>query len=38
VAKPLHAPLSAVPWLAGAAILADGRAAFILEPTRLDAE
>jgi two-component system chemotaxis sensor kinase CheA len=37
VAKPLHAPLSAVPWLAGAAILADGRAAFILEPTRLDA-
>jgi two-component system, chemotaxis family, sensor kinase CheA len=38
VAKPLHAPLSAVPWLAGAAILADGRAAFILEPTRLEAD
>lgn len=36
VAKPLHAPLSSVPWLAGAAILADGRAAFILEPQRLD--
>jgi two-component system chemotaxis sensor kinase CheA len=38
VAKPLHAPLSSVPWLAGAAILADGRAAFILEPTRLEAD
>jgi two-component system chemotaxis sensor kinase CheA len=36
VAKPLHAPLSSVPWLAGAAILADGRAAFILEPGRLE--
>jgi two-component system chemotaxis sensor kinase CheA len=37
VAKPLGAPLSAVPFLAGAAILADGRAAFILEPQRLPA-
>ncbi len=35
VAKPLGAPLSSVPFLAGAAILADGRAAFILEPQRL---
>ncbi len=38
VAKPLHAPLSSVPWLAGAAILADGRAAFIVEPTRLEVD
>ncbi|HEY1099325.1 MAG TPA: chemotaxis protein CheW, partial [Myxococcota bacterium] len=35
VAKPLGAPLSALPFVAGAAILADGRAAFILEPQRL---
>ena len=35
VAKPLGEPLSTVPFVAGAAILADGRAAFILEPQRL---
>ncbi len=35
VAKPLGAPLSSLPFVAGAAILADGRAAFILEPQRL---
>ena len=35
VAKPLGPPLSSVPFVAGAAILADGRAAFILEPQRL---
>ena len=35
VAKPLGAPLSALSYVAGAAILADGRAAFLLEPQRL---
>lgn len=35
VVKPLGAPLSAVDYLAGAALLADGRTAYILEPTRL---
>ncbi len=35
VAKPLGPPLSMLPFVAGGAILADGRAAFILEPTRL---
>ena len=35
VAKPLGPPLSSLPFVAGAAILADGRAAFILEPQRL---
>lgn len=35
VAKPLGPPLSTLPYVAGAAILADGRAAFILEPQRL---
>jgi two-component system chemotaxis sensor kinase CheA len=35
VAKPLGPPLSTLPFVAGAAILADGRAAFILEPQRL---
>lgn len=35
VAKPLGAPLSAFGYLAGATLLADGRAAFILEPLRL---
>ena len=35
VAKPLGAPLSALSYVAGGAILADGRAAFLLEPQRL---
>ena len=35
VAKPLAFPLSRIAYLAGAALLADGRAAFILEPGRL---
>lgn len=35
VAKPLGAPLSSLPYLSGASLLADGRAAFILEPLRL---
>ena len=35
VAKPLGAPLSGHAFLAGGAILADGRAAYILEPQRL---
>ena len=35
VAKPLGAPLSALSYVAGGAILADGRAAFLLEPARL---
>jgi two-component system chemotaxis sensor kinase CheA len=35
VAKPLGPPLSAIPFVAGATVLADGRAAFILEPQRL---
>ncbi len=35
VAKPLGAPLSTLSYVAGAAILADGRAAFLLEPQRL---
>ena len=35
VAKPLLSPLSSVPFIAGGAILADGRAAYILEPQRL---
>lgn len=35
VAKPLGAPLSSFGYLAGATLLADGRAAFILEPLRL---
>ncbi len=37
VAKPLGPPLSAIPFVAGAAVLADGRAAFILEPQRMSA-
>lgn len=35
VAKPLGPPLSEMPYLAGATLLADGRAAFILDPLRL---
>jgi two-component system chemotaxis sensor kinase CheA len=35
VVKPLGAPLSAFDFLAGAALLADGRTAYIIEPTRL---
>jgi two-component system, chemotaxis family, sensor kinase CheA len=35
VAKPLGAPLALLPFLSGAALLADGRAAFVLEPLRL---
>jgi two-component system, chemotaxis family, sensor kinase CheA len=35
VAKPLGAPLSSFGYLSGATLLADGRAAFILEPLRL---
>jgi two-component system chemotaxis sensor kinase CheA len=35
VAKPLGAPASAFAFIAGGAILADGRAAFLLEPARL---
>jgi two-component system chemotaxis sensor kinase CheA len=35
VAKPLGAPLSSFAYLSGATLLADGRAAFILEPIRL---
>jgi two-component system chemotaxis sensor kinase CheA len=35
VAKPLGKPLSSFSYLAGATLLADGRAAFILEPLRL---
>jgi two-component system chemotaxis sensor kinase CheA len=35
VAKPLGAPLAHIPFLSGAALLADGRAAFVLEPLRL---
>jgi two-component system chemotaxis sensor kinase CheA len=35
VAKPLGPPLSTLPFIAGGAVLADGRAAFILEPSRL---
>jgi two-component system chemotaxis sensor kinase CheA len=35
VAKPLGLPLGALPYLSGATLLADGRAAFILEPARL---
>jgi two-component system chemotaxis sensor kinase CheA len=35
VVKPLGAPLSAFDYLAGAALLADGRTAYIIEPTRL---
>jgi len=35
VVKPLGAPLSGIDYLAGAALLADGRTAYILEPTRL---
>jgi chemotaxis protein histidine kinase CheA len=35
VAKPLGPPLSSFGYLAGATLLADGRAAFILEPLRL---
>lgn len=31
VVKPLGAPLSMVPWLAGASLLADGRAAFLVD-------
>lgn len=38
VAKPLGAPLSALSYVAGGAILADGRAAFLLEPQRLVAD
>ena len=35
VAKPLGPPLSEMAFLAGATLLADGRAAFILDPLRL---
>lgn len=35
VAKPLGRPLSSLGYLSGATLLADGRAAFILEPHRL---
>jgi two-component system chemotaxis sensor kinase CheA len=35
VAKPIGPPLSAQPFIAGGAVLADGRAAYILEPSRL---
>ena len=35
VAKPLGPPLSEMAYLAGATLLADGRAAFILDPLRL---
>ncbi|MCC7073272.1 MAG: chemotaxis protein CheA [Deltaproteobacteria bacterium] len=35
VAKPLGPPLSELAYLAGATLLADGRAAFILDPLRL---
>ncbi|MBI1945922.1 MAG: chemotaxis protein CheA [Deltaproteobacteria bacterium] len=35
VAKPLGPPLSEMTYLAGATLLADGRAAFILDPLRL---
>ncbi len=35
VVKPLGSPLGDVDFLAGAALLADGRTAYILEPTRL---
>lgn len=35
VAKPLGRPLSSFSFLAGATLLADGRAAFILEPAKL---
>ncbi|MBM4282562.1 MAG: chemotaxis protein CheA [Deltaproteobacteria bacterium] len=35
VAKPLGAPLSTQPFIAGGTVLADGRAAYILEPARL---
>jgi two-component system chemotaxis sensor kinase CheA len=35
VVKPLGRPLSQLPWLSGATLLADGRAAYILEPTSL---
>ncbi|MCP4504115.1 MAG: chemotaxis protein CheA [Deltaproteobacteria bacterium] len=35
VAKPLGAPLSHLPFLTGATLLADGRSAYILEPTKL---
>jgi two-component system chemotaxis sensor kinase CheA len=35
VAKPLGPPLSTLPFIAGGAVLADGRAAYILEPSRL---
>jgi two-component system chemotaxis sensor kinase CheA len=34
VAKPLGPPLAQLPFLSGAALLADGRAAFVLEPLR----
>lgn len=35
VVKPLGPPLSDFPYLTGAALLADGRTAFILDPTQL---
>lgn len=35
VIKPLGRPLSTLGWLAGATLLADGRAAYILEPNSL---
>ncbi len=35
VAKPLGMPLAKLPYLSGAAILSDGRAALVLEPIRL---
>ncbi len=35
VAKPIGAPVSSSAFVAGGAILADGRAAYILEPSRL---
>lgn len=38
VIKPLGRPLSALGWLAGATLLADGRVAYILEPNTLAPE